>query len=534
MNLKQNTNILENNKEQLTAALELGLFFCIALIAANIAPLKAIAFDVGDNQKFLVDSSYDYDDRPEITATLKKISNYGYFYSENEYYEELNQADRAEFDQNLESLAKNFDNVIYPQMRNIFGDEWNPGIDDDERIAILFTKTKENVGGYFNPNDEYKKENIVDEKSNEREMLYLNSIFIGNERIESFLAHEFQHMITWYHKTKLRSITDDVWLNEARSEYSSTVIGYDDNYATSNLRARADNFMDNQTDSLTEWKNKIYDYSSVNLFSQYLADHFGSRIFRTMIRDASTGIESIENSLQEEGYSNQTFRNIFTNWTIANYINDNTFSEDGAYGYMNANLNYDNFHFKPTNSYSIKQGEENSIEISNTLKDWGSKYYKFIGDISDGADKNLEIKFNGDNSGNFGVSYILFKNDQIIKVEKLILDDQQDARLYIENFNSDVSSLVLIPSSEKQNSGFGGDINSYPFSISAKLGESIIYPDGSLLESINDPKVYLIENGKKRWFTSAAAFISRGYKWENIINVPGYELNLYSDGNKIY
>ncbi|MFZ2969793.1 MAG: hypothetical protein WA063_01450, partial [Minisyncoccia bacterium] len=492
-----------------------------------------MAASVGDSQDFLVDSSYDYNDRPEISATLKKISDYGYFYSEDEYYINLSQAEKIKFDQDLELLSENFDNVIYPQMREIFGEEWNPGIDGDERITILFTKTQENVGGYFNPNDEYKKENIVDEKSNEREMLYLNSIFIGNERIESFLAHEFQHMITWYHKTKLRNITDDIWLNEARSEYSSTVIGYDDNYASSNLRARADNLMGNQTDSLTEWKNKIYDYSSVNLFSQYIADHFGSQIFRTMIGDASVGIQSIEDSLKEEGYPETTFRDIFSNWTIANYINNRTFSEDSAYGYMNANLNYDNFHFKPTNSYSIKQGEENSIEISNTLKDWSSKYYKFIGDISDGADKNLEIKFNGDNSGNFGVSYILFKNDQIIKVEKLILDDQQDARLYIENFNSDVSSLVLIPSSEKQNSGFGGDINSYPFSISAKLGESIIYPDGSLLESINDPKVYLIENGKKRWFTSAAAFISGGYKWENITQVLPDELSIYSNGENI-
>ncbi|MFZ2969697.1 MAG: hypothetical protein WA063_00965, partial [Minisyncoccia bacterium] len=77
----------------------------------------------------------------------------------------------------------------------------------------------------------------------------------------------------------------------------------------------------------------------------------------------------------------------------------------------------------------------------------------------------------------------------------------------------------------------GYELSSYP--DGNDVSPLNLKPNGSLIKA-SGPEVYLIENGKKRWFTSAAAFISRGYKWENIINVPGYELNLYSDGNKIY
>ncbi len=552
MKIKQKVNLSMNDKKQLTAAFKSGLFFCIALFASFAFSFSyAKAETLNDKTNFIIDSDYDFYNqsknnsipRTNIDATLRKVSNYAYFYVENEYYDSLEYAERAKFDSDLDNLVFNFDNIIYPNMHDKFGNEWYPGIDNDERITILFTKTKENVGGYFNPNDEYPRSDIVDEKSNEREMLYLNAIFVGNERIESFIAHEFQHMITWYHKTKLKSINDDIWLNEARSEYASTAIGYDDDYKKSNLHARAETFMQsetvneiivpNQDDSLTEWKNKIYDYSSVNLFSQYVADHFGGRIWKTMTNNTSTGIKSIEESLKAEGYPNMTFRNIFTNWTIANYVNDKSFSEDGIFGYNNANLSYENFHFKPTKSYTMDQDKGNSVEISGEIKDWSSKYYEFYSNDPGITSKNLAVKFNGDNSGKFAASYVLYKKDQIVKIDNIAIDSQQDAGLYIENFDLNFSSLVLILSSQKQNSNFGGSISSYPFTVIAKADDSKIYSDGSLLESTNNSKVYLIENGKKRWFSSAAAFISRGYKWKNIIIIPENELNVYPDGTKI-
>ncbi len=63
-------------------------------------------------------------------------------------------------------------------------------------------------------------------------------------------------------------------------------------------------------------------------------------------------------------------------------------------------------------------------------------------------------------------------------------------------------------------------------------GENVLMPDGSLIKG-SGPKVYLVENGKKRWITTAKVFVARGYKWEDIIEISDKELALYLDGESI-
>jgi len=530
MNPAKTKNVNFTKKKAVTV-LGQKLFFCIVFLLAIFSVPIVKADSVGDNKTFLIDASYDYNDRSEITATLKKVGLNAYFYVEDDYYNNLSSGSKLNFDSHLNSLSSNFDNIVYPKTREVFGYEWSPGIDNDERITILFTETKENVGGYFNPNDEYKKENITGGKSNEREMFYLNPSFIGDKRIRGFLAHEFQHMITWYHKMKLRGISDDIWLNECRSEYAPTAIGYDDSYPSSNLSARIKNFLLNSDDSLTEWKNEINDYSSVNLFSQYLADHYGEAIFKTMIENDKTGIESINKALASLGYSNVDFRNVFTNWTIANYLNDAKLSADSKYGYKNPNLQYDNLHLSPTESYIVNNS--NAGKLTAEIKDWSVKYYEF--EIAEDTQENniIEIDFDGENSGNFSVPYVVYYSDETKRVNKLSLNDNQDSKIRVNNFGKNISSVLTAPSSQKRETGFGDNIESYSFSISVKLTEVKTYPDGSLLRASDSEKVYLIENGKKRWVDSSAAFVLNGYQWDDVILVVSDELKLYESGENI-
>ena len=517
--------------------LELKLFFCIALFfvilfSSALFTATASAYEVGENQTFLIDSSYDYNSRSEIETTLKNISVNAYFYVEDNYYNSLTNSSKLKFDANLNSLATSFDNVIYPKTREIFGYEWNPGIDSDSKITILFTKIKENVGGYFNPNDEYKKENIFGGKSNEREMVYLNTIFMDDQRIESFLAHEFQHMITWHHKVKLKGIDDDIWLNEGRSEYVSTAIGYDGNYLNSNLKARVDNFLKNQTDSLIEWKNEIIDYSSVNLFSQYLADRFGKTIFKLMISNDKAGIESVNSALVDLNRPNINFKNVFTDWTVTNYLNDKTLSAGNRYGYFNPNLSYGNFHFSPTKSYEIDDHSE--INFTSSIKDWSCRYYEFKANENSYKKNILEINFNGDDSGFFSVPYIIFYNNGTKKINYFDLNKNQDARLTMADFGINISSVLLIPSSQKQIYNNGNNVDSYSFSIFAETVEKKTQSSGSILKSIESPEVYFIENNKKRWITDINAFALNGYKWENVVLVLQSELDVFENGENIY
>ena len=534
MNFIKNINITRRNE---VAVLELKLFFCVALFFVilffSILSIKtAEANELGENQTFLIDSSYDYNNRSEIEATLKNIGANAYFYVEDNYYNNLSGNSKLEFNLNLNSLAISFDEVIYPKTREIFGSEWSPGIDNDSKITILFTKTKETVGGYFNPNDEYRKENISDGKSNEREMVYLNTAFMNDQRIESFLAHEFQHMITWHHKIKLKGIDEDIWLNEGRSEYVSTAIGYDDNYPNSNLKARVNNFLKDQTDSLVEWKNEIIDYSSVNLFSQYLADRFGKTIFKSMISNDKTGIESINSALISLNRPNIDFKDVFTDWTVANYLNDKALSAGNRYGYFNPNLSYERLHFSPTKSYSIDDFSE--ANFTSSIKDWGCEYYEFKSSENSYKKNILEINFNGDNAGIFSVPYIVFYNNGIKKVNYLNLNKNQDARLTMADFGMNISSVLLVPSSQKQIYNNGDIVNNYSFLISAKTVEKKTQSNGSLLKSTESPQIYSVENNKKRWITDVNAFISNGYKWENVVLVLQSELEVFGNGENIY
>jgi hypothetical protein len=534
MNFIKNIN---NNWRNELAVFRLKLFFCVALLfvilfSSALATRTVRAYEIGENQIFLIDSSYDNNNRSEIETTLKNVSANAYFYVEDNYYNNLSGNSKLKFDLDLNALALSFDDVIYPKTREIFGYEWNPGIDNDSKITILFTKTKENVGGYFNPNDEYKKENISGGKSNEREMVYLNATFMDDQRIQSFLAHEFQHMITWHYKTKLNGINDDVWLNEGRSEYVSTAIGYDDNYPNSNLKARVDNFLKDQTDSLIEWKNEINDYSSVNLFSQYLADRFGKTIFKLMINNNKAGIESVNNALVDLNRSNINFSDVFTDWTIANYLNDKTLSAGRRYGYFNPNLSYTNLHFSPTSSYIVD--DYTKINLAVSIKDWSSKYYEFKAEGNSYEKNIIEISFDGDDSGNFSVPYIVFYNNGTKKVNYLDLNKNQSARLSMADFGINISSVLLIPSSQKRTSNNGNNVDSYAFSIFSETVENKTQPNGSILKSIESPKIYSIRDNKKRWIIDVNAFVSNGYKWENVVLVLQSELEAFKDGENIY
>ncbi|MHA1482600.1 MAG: hypothetical protein ACTSQA_04080, partial [Candidatus Heimdallarchaeaceae archaeon] len=226
----------------------------------------------GQTKTFFIESSFDLEQREQIKAVLEKVSENAYFYLEKDWHENLTEKEKQEIEQSLKSLSKEFDEKIYPELTLTYGQEWKPGIDSDEHITILFHQMKENAGGYFNNGDEYRK--IQNPLSNEREIIYLNTDNLKYEIIKSCVAHEFVHLITFNQKDRLRGVSEDIWLNEARADYAPTLLGYDEDYQGSNLQQRVRQFISSPTDSVTEWKNEGSDYGIVNIFTQYLVDHY--------------------------------------------------------------------------------------------------------------------------------------------------------------------------------------------------------------------------------------------------------------------
>jgi len=506
-----------------------------------LTPVQAA--DLGEQIDFFVDSDYDAASRNQLTATLRVQGGYVYFYVENDYYNGLNGTYKNGLREELEDLADEFDNVIYPKLRAVYGSEWSPGIDNDKRITVLITELINSAGGYINVYDAYSKSSIA--SSNEREMIYLNALNIFSNNNKTFLAHEFQHLITLYQKTIVHGIEEDVWLNEARSEYAPTVCGYNDVYNNSYLANRVGAFLEKPSDSLTEWKNKISDYGVANLFMHYLVDHYGEEILTRMTLSDKVGIASINQTLSDLGYT-ETFADVFADWVVTSYLNDCSVSS-GKYCYLNDNLSYNNLHVDYSASYS---GFPNLIvSRSSSVEDWTPNWYRFRQGGAVPTDRdNLKLEFAGfGDRAEYRVPYIVTGYNTPTTVNFMSLKSQEGA-IYIPNFTSLDKSVILMPFNQYRKSNFRSDEPSNLFSFIASsvpddevLVEeekeeeevnqpTVSYPEGSLLRAKGDYKVYIIKGNYKRWIQTAEIFNNYGHlTWDDIIDVEVSVLDSYQE-----
>jgi len=515
------TSSFRKKKRIFWGVLTLSVVFVSSLL---FTPGLARAADSQSN--FYVDSTYDSAGRANVSASLKQEGARAYFYVEDAWWNGLPEDRQNSVLGDLANLSQEFDSKIYPAMTSIYGSEWNPGIDGDPKITFLITKMSDEAGGYFNYVDEFSRSQFSN--SNEREMVYLNSTYLGTSRSLAFLSHEFQHLITFYQKNVLNHIDEDTWLNEARSEYAATLLGYDSPYLDSNLEKRVGTFSSQPSNPLAEWKNETADYGVANLFMQYLVDHYGTRILTLMTQNSFIGVDSVNSALQAMGV-NKTFSDVFADWALANFTNNCNLGSS-SYCYANSNLSYSVLHVSPTASYSMGQGY---LELATWIKDWSPRWYQI--DASGGQDKILQISFEGfGNTSQFEIPYIT-KENGAMKVHFLSISSDQKGSLLIPNFGSQVQAVILIPINTFKKSGFSASDPNTPFSfkLSTQSGQPAIFPDGSLVKAADDSRVYLIGSGMKRWISNADIFIARNFKWENINVISAADLLLYPDGQTV-
>ncbi|MBI5221457.1 MAG: hypothetical protein HY979_01485, partial [Candidatus Magasanikbacteria bacterium] len=417
----------------------IGLIFLIAPFFAQASVLR-----------FNIDPSYDFQGRSQIKSFLQQMGEKAYFYVEDDYYQTLTIEEKQTFSEAVNNLSQEFDATIYPQLIKIYGSEWKPGIDSDERIFVLLTKMKEDSAGYFNSSDEYSKTQVP--ISNEREMIYLNVNYITSPLNKSYLAHEFVHLITFNQKDRTYGVSEETWLNEGRAEVAPTLLGYDKDYEGSNLQKRVKTFAQNRDDSLTEWKNIASDYGVLNLFIQYLIDHYGTKILVDSLRSEKTGIPSLNAALKKAGFA-EDFSQVFTDWTITVFLNDCNLGS--RYCYLNQNLK--NLKVLPQLNYLPLSGES-TLTVTSYTKDWTGNWIKFIG-----AQGTLKIEFVGEQKVNFEVPYISQDSSGKYAVNFLKLDDFQQGTVYIKNFDKNYNSLTIIPSIQQKLSGFDGIESFYKF-----------------------------------------------------------------------
>jgi len=407
-------------------------FFYSFLIFLIFFAFSVKSASVGETLNFYVDSSYDSFGRKEVLGNLRKISAKLYIYVDNSWWESLSSEKKNLVDNQLSVLAEEFDSKIYPILTSTFGSEWRPGIDNDERITILFHPMRRKAGGYFNSGNEYSR--FQNPLSNEREMLYLNTDYILDPNEKSFLAHEFTHLITFNQKEKIYGIEEAVWLNEARAEYAPTLLGYNDNYQGSNLQTRVIEFFKNPSNSITDWQGSSSDYGALNLFIHYLVDNYGIDILIDSLHSSKKGIESINYALEKNGFDDD-FSQVFTNWTIAVLINDCSLND--KYCFKNKNLK--NLRILPTINF-LPRNTQSFLSVNLLLKNWSASWQKIVG-----GTEILKLKISGDINGRFKVPYILYSDSGIYSVKFLSLDENQRGEFTINDFDK-YRYLVFVPS----------------------------------------------------------------------------------------
>ncbi len=399
----------------------------VSLVFLFFIPLAKADY-TGQQNSFFVDADNDLSGRDQLNATLVLITSRLYFYVDNQWWSELSYADRDIFNRNLYYLTHRFEDEDYSVLTRTFGFEAKPGIDNDEHITVLVHPMSENLSGYTRSIDSAAK--TKDNNSNQREMVYLSGEMIIDapaSRIGYNLAHEFVHLITFNQKGVLATNDDDIWLNEARAEYASTLLGYDSAYSGSNLERRVNDFWRNPSVSLIDWRADSYHYAAVNLFSQYLVDNYGLKILVDSLHSKLTGVASLNEALKQNGFS-ENFNQIFQDWILAVLLNDCKIGPKYCY----KNLSLQSLRVFPYGYYLPDNGASN-LSVSNNLSNWAGNWLKIVG----GRD-NLKFAFSFPANVNFIMPYV-------------IVDEAGNKTVKIWDNSAGYSGTIVVPSFGENN-----------------------------------------------------------------------------------
>ena len=479
-----------------------ALFFTAIILSFFFVWNTVYADVIGQRTDFNVNSEFDKYKRTSLSATLRHVGENIYFYIEDNYWNSLGFSGQNSLLTNVKALAEEFDKNIYPEETALWGLEPNPGVDGDPRVIILLEELLTNNGGYFDTVNGYTKE--LSEESNEREMISLNAEVLVTDLFitKMFLAHEFQHLISFNQKNVVFDSSEDVWLNELRSEYSISVAGYNDPYPNSNLDRRAYIFSNNQSDSLTEWPNKNSDYAMVALFAEYLVEQFGPNVLSETLRSPFTGISSLNKYFIDKGYyglSTGRFGDVFINWLGALYLND--ISENIKLGYKRLELK--NIKASPQQRIYLSPGLR---EYSSThyLKDWQPLWLEYdMSSISNDQSKSARIDINGEPGQNFIASYLAFYNNGETQLGKINVVSGRGYG-YVLNSGNKLNKIVVLATKSTKISGFGKSEASNYLNVKASMVETKnaqagTLKDGALIKRPREKEIYVIWGKYKRY-----------------------------------
>ncbi|MEK7600458.1 MAG: hypothetical protein AAB463_00665 [Patescibacteria group bacterium] len=382
-------------------------FFAVFVVGATFWAPHASADILGQREAFFVNAGFDVTHRQGLDATLHRVSERAYWYLEDAAWNELSSVDRTRVSEALLALATEFDTRIYPITTATWGSEARPGVDGDPRVTILLHRLNQGAGGYFDTIHSYSVQQA--QGTNAREMVVVNFDALLSRQSHIFLAHEFQHLISLNQKEFTSGISEDVWLNELRAEYTVSLMGYNTPFEGSSLESRVDTLKRFPTDSALVWVGARADYGQVALFAEYLVGRYGEGILRDTLHSNSSGTASLDAWLVSRGYR-ERFTDVITDWWIANMVNNAV--ADPRFGYTRLELA--NIRVQPSFVALARQDTEH-VAVAE-IESWEPVTHDFrVADVLASGESAVRITMNGDPRGVWKVRVVTESSDGVLR-----------------------------------------------------------------------------------------------------------------------
>ena len=327
-------------------------------------PTSAVTRRVGEHQVFTAANSSD-NTALNIPATLQVVGEHIYLWVEDDAIVNLS---------DLQQLARDFDSSVYPNVRDLWGSEANPGVDGDPHIYGLFVHgLGASTAAYFTSDHTYPK--AVVPVSNEHEMFFFNLDAIGQNfpirAVDSIVSHEFQHMIRFN-----LQVNTETWLNEGLSMFTQY-------YLYGGLDGSVFSFLNQPNTQLDDWNAnpgaRAANYGAATLFLTYFYQRYGIDAIRQLSATHDTrALQAVNDVLTA---NNQPGVNdFFGDWVVANYVDDRSYAE-GKYGYKNMPL----LQTPPVNTTV----EQYPYQLEGIANQYSADYYK-LSNLN--GINNLDIK----------------------------------------------------------------------------------------------------------------------------------------------
>jgi hypothetical protein len=275
----------------------------------------------------------------KVAATCRLTGPHAYLYVADDQWgetvtPEMAQAFMTTFEYRSGAAAVDPGLGIFDNDRMVFGDIPDT-LDDDPRMYLLLLNIADYVNsegetfsfdGYFNaydelPDEEVKRQTLGLYRSNECEMLYINSRIrpVTEPYTLGVIAHELQHLIAYNYDT-----AEDVWMSESLAEVAMLVNGYYTDVAWVESYAA-----DPSTPLVTTTASGSY--GAYLLWGMYLYEQVGRDFMMTLEKEQQDGISGLNRALKTAGIDTD-FPTLFQDWVVANGLQDRRV-DIGQYGY---------------------------------------------------------------------------------------------------------------------------------------------------------------------------------------------------------